>query len=98
MPNGYGPAMRIFIKISKIPFSILRKKGFLSIVYVDDSYLQGKDCFSSFLNTMKILRSLEFEIHPDNFITHLFILNSFQITITLTLKKKEIILSLCQGN
>ena len=37
MPNGYGPAMRIFTKISKIPFSILREKGFLSVVYVDDS-------------------------------------------------------------
>ena len=29
--------MRIFTKISKIPFSILREKGFLSVVYVDDS-------------------------------------------------------------
>ena len=29
MPNGYGPAKRVFIKISKIPFSILRA-GFLS--------------------------------------------------------------------
>ena len=38
MPNGYGPAMRIFTKISKIPFSILREKGFLSVVYVDDSF------------------------------------------------------------
>ena len=31
MPNGYGPAMRIFTKISKIPFSIFREKGFLSV-------------------------------------------------------------------
>ena len=43
MPNGYGPAMRIFTKISKTPFSILTEKGFLSAVYVDDSYLQGDD-------------------------------------------------------
>ena len=48
MPKGYGPAMRIFTKISKIAFSILREKGFLSVVDVDDSYLQGddyEDCF-----------------------------------------------------
>ena len=49
MPNGYGPDMKIFIKISKISFSILREKGFLSVVYVDHSYLQGDDCDDSFL-------------------------------------------------
>ena len=38
-PNGYGPAMQIFTKISKIPFSIFREKSFLSVGYVDDSYL-----------------------------------------------------------
>ena len=27
MPNGYGPAMRIFTKILKPPFSALRRKG-----------------------------------------------------------------------
>ena len=55
MPNGYGPVIRIFTKISKIPFFILREKGFLSVVYVDDSYLQGDDyddCFSNVLNTI----------------------------------------------
>ena len=34
-PNGYGPAMQIFTKISKIPFSIFREKSFLSVGYVD---------------------------------------------------------------
>ena len=60
--------MRIFTKISKVPFSILRENGFLSIVYVDDSYLQGndyEDCFSNVLNAIEILRSLGFTIHPD---------------------------------
>ena len=58
MPKGYGQTMRIFIKISKIQFSIL-------LLY-DDSYLQGddyEDCFSSVLNTTEIVRSLEFTIH-----------------------------------
>ena len=106
MPNGYGPTMRIFTNISKIPFSILRKKGFLSVVYVDDSYLQGddyEDCFSNVLNIIEILRSLGFTIHPEKSkfiptqcITFLgFILNSVQMTITLTLEKKEKILNLC---
>ena len=99
MPNGYAPAMQIFTKISKISFSTLREKGFLSVGCVHDSYLQGddyEDCFSNVLNTIEILRSLGFTIHPENskFITTQcitflgFILNSVQITITLTLEKK----------
>ena len=107
MPNGYGPAMLIFTKISKIPFFILRKKGFLSVVCVDDSYLLVdfyEDCFSNVLNTIEILRSLGFTIHPDKSkiiptqcIAYLgFILNSVQMTITLTLEKKQKILNLCQ--
>ena len=69
MANGYEPAMRIFTKISKVPFSILREKGFPSVVYVDDSYLQGddyEDCFSKVLKIIEILRSLGFTIHPKN--------------------------------
>ena len=34
MPNGHGPAMRIFTKITKVPFSVLRMQGHTSIVYV----------------------------------------------------------------
>ena len=55
MPNGYGPAKPIFTKISKIPFSVLREKSFLSVVYFDDSYFQGndyEDCFPNVLNTI----------------------------------------------
>ena len=40
MPNGYGPAMRVFTKISKVPFEHLRSLGHNYVVYVDDSYLQ----------------------------------------------------------
>ena len=82
MPNGHGSAMRIFTKFSKISFSILREKGFLSVVYAEDSYFQDddyKDCFSSVLNTIEILRYLGFTIHsnkssfiPPQCITYLF--------------------------
>ena len=68
------------------------KKGFLSAAYVDDSYFQGndyEDCFFNVMNTIEILRFLEFTICPDKskfipvqYITYLeFILNSAQITI-----------------
>ena len=65
MPDGYGPAMRIFTKISKILFSILREKGFLSAVYVGNSYLQGDDyegCWSNVLNNP----SRKIQIHTNN--------------------------------
>ena len=39
MPNRYGPGMRVFTNISKVPFSYLRKLGHTSVVYASDSYL-----------------------------------------------------------
>ena len=41
MPNGYSNAMRVVTKMLKPPFSTLRKQGFISVIFVDDSYLQG---------------------------------------------------------
>ena len=66
LANGHAPAMRIFRKMSKLPFSIYREKGFLTIIYVDGLYLQGDDyefCFSNILNTTEILSSFGFTIH-----------------------------------
>ena len=41
MPNGYAQATLIFTKLLKQPFGFLRKRGYSSVVYIDDSYLQG---------------------------------------------------------
>ena len=68
MPNEYVPAMQIFTKVSRIPFSTLREKGFLSVVFFDDSCYQGdnyEDCFSNNLSSIEILRSPVFTIIPD---------------------------------
>ena len=40
MSNGYNEAMRVFKKLLKPPFPILRSHGYLSVVFVDDFYLQ----------------------------------------------------------
>ena len=106
MPNGYGPAMRIFTKITKIPFSYLRKKGYISVVFVDDSYLQGKtyqDCVNNVIETVHLLQQLGFTIHPDKSIltptqqiTFLgFDIDSEKMTMSLTKNKKEKIIRLC---
>ena len=75
MLNRYGPAMRIFTKITKAPFSVLKMQGHTSVVYVDDSYLQGdtyESCLQNVNDTIIMLRSLGFTIHPENssFIHH----------------------------
>ena len=41
MPNGYGPAMRGFTKLSNVPFGHLRSLSHNSVAYIDDSFLQG---------------------------------------------------------
>ena len=42
MPNGYSDTMRVFAKMLKLPFATLRKQGFISVMFVYESYLQGK--------------------------------------------------------
>ena len=67
LPNGYGPAMRIFAKFTKVPFSVVKMQGHTSVVYVDDSYLQGNSyecCLNNVNDTIIMLPSLGFTIHP----------------------------------
>ena len=46
LPNGYAQAPLIFTKLLRLPFGYLQSQGLLSVVYMDDSYLQG-DSISS---------------------------------------------------
>ena len=41
MPNEYADAMRVFTKILKPPFVLLRSLGHLYAVYVGGTYLQS---------------------------------------------------------
>ena len=99
LPNGYGPAMRIFTKIMKAPFSVLRMQGYNSAVYVDDSYLQGDSyecCLKNVNDTIIMLRSLGFIIYPEKSVLLTqdlmylgFIINSRDMTLKLTEEKKQ---------
>ena len=67
MPNGNSEAMRLFTKLLKPPFSILRTHGYLSVVFVDDSYLQGhtfSTCEDNVNATVDLLQFLGFTIYP----------------------------------
>ena len=68
MPNGYAQAPLLFTKLLKQPFGFLRKHGYASVVYIDDSYLQGDTYAQCLLNihaTSNLLVSLGFSINRD---------------------------------
>ena len=41
VPNRFSNAMRLFTKVSKSVYAYLRQHGYMSVIFVDDSYLQG---------------------------------------------------------
>ena len=107
MPNGYSQAPYIFTKILKVPFAYLRKNGHSSVVYIDDTYLQGdspEDCERNIHNTATLLWDLGFSIHPDKSVLLPtqkleflgFVLDSKAFIIFLTEKRKQKILTMCQ--
>ena len=98
MPNGYGEAMRVFTKLVIAPFRILRSQGNLSVIYVDDTYLQAdskEKCINNINDTITLLRNLGFTIHADKSVLQPtqkiefsgFIVNSNEMTIKLSEKK-----------
>lgn len=95
LPFGFGPAVRIFTNVLKAPFKVLRGAGHVSVVYIDDSYLQGdtyESCQRNITATVSLLSSLGFTVHPNKSIlvpTQCmvflgFVLNSAQMTIALS--------------
>ena len=99
MLNGDGLTMHIFTKVSKVPFSHLRSKGFVSVVFVDDSYLQGNTYERGLYNiegTTELLLNLGITIHlakpiltPTQRITFLgFVIDTVQMTLEITERKK----------
>ena len=106
MPNGYGPAMRVFTKTTKPVFATLRGKGYISVCFVDDTFLQGdnyEECLKNVNVAIELLRQLGFTVHleksvltPRQEIIFLgFILNSTTMTIRITPEKKRDIYNLC---
>ena len=65
--NGYSEAIRVFTKLLKPPFFVLRNHDYLSEVFEDDSYLQGHtfSIYEENVNvTVDLLQSLGFTSHP----------------------------------
>ena len=99
MLNGYSEATRVFTKLLKVPFSPLRQKGHLSVVFFDDPYLQVSNfeqCLYNVQETIILLQNLGFTIHskksiltPTRTIEFLgFVIDSRTMTVTLSDNKK----------
>ena len=95
MPNGYSEAVRVFTKLLKPPFSILRSHGYLPVVIVDNPHLQGHTFSTNEGNTnaaADLFQFLGFTIHPEKSVLILtqeieflgFVLNSTGMKIKLT--------------
>ena len=107
MPNGFAQAPLLFTKLLKQPFASLRKQGLLSVVYLDDTYLQGDSYTACLHNIMKmtaLLTALGFKVNFDKSVLlpaqHIkflgFILNSVTMTISLADKRRVRIIALCK--
>ena len=67
LPNGLACVPRLFTKILKPAYAMLRQRGRLNVGYIDDSYLQGEnreDCQTNISDTCDLFSKLGFILHP----------------------------------
>lgn len=99
-PNGLCVCPRSFTKLLKPPLAHLRLNKHIICGYIDDFYLQGKtqsDCVENVIDSLNMLDSLGFVIHPDksNFVpTQVIVflgfeINSVEMKVRLTSSKIE---------
>ena len=105
---GLSSSPRVFTKLFKPFFSALRSQfGHTCLAYIDDSLYLGEsylECEEAILRTVQLFISLGFKIHPEKSIvipTQVldllgFTRNSILMTASLTDKKADNILQLCQ--
>ena len=105
-PNGLSSAPRLFTKLMKPCYAHLRCQGHIVSGYIDDTNLQQQlfnDALNSLNGCKSLFTSLGLLIHPEKSLnipsqiaTVLgFIINSLDMTISLTTEKKTSLLELC---
>ena len=107
LPQGFSPAPRIFTKLLKPILSHLRARGIQIIAYIDDCLLIA-DCSETLAKavtyTQKLFDKLGLTVHTEKSVLTAtkkieflgFVLDSTDMTITLTSKKKDKIASMAQ--
>ncbi len=105
-PNGLAFCPRKPVCLLKPVYATLRQLGRVSSPYIDDSFLEGDDyqsCLENLVDTIKLLHSLGFIIHPkksvliptQRLIFLRFILDSILMRIYLTPHKCQELIKLC---
>ena len=97
MPNGYSDAMHVFTKVSKPVYTYLMQQGYLSVIFVDDSDIQGytkKECPQNIEATVSLLESLSSVIHVGKSILNpsqeTEFLGFVSVTMTIFIKKGKV--------
>ena len=102
LPNGLSSAPRIFTRLLKVAFSVLRARGYTSVVYIDDSLLIGataEECSDNVQATKRLLQDLGFYISFDKSVVLPtrqlqflgFIIDSESMTVRLAKSKVNLI-------
>lgn len=105
LPFGLSCAPWMFTKIMKPVMALLRKEGFLSVIYLDDILIFGhskQDCETNLRKTLELLEHLGFMINfekscflPNQICKYLgFLYNSENMSISLPYEKRLKILKL----
>ena len=108
LPNGLSSAPRVFTKLLKPPFAVLRKKGILLVVYIDDIILiaDSKEALELALaETITMVTDLGFTINyaksslvPSQQACFLgFLINSVTMTVHMTPSKSANLIEACQS-
>jgi hypothetical protein len=104
---GLGPAPWVFTKLMKVPVSVLRRLGFLLIIYLDDMLIVAKSramALQARDSVIYLMQNLGFTVNweksaldPAHTVEFLGMdINSLEMTITLPEKKVRSITSLCR--
>ena len=107
MANGLSCAPRVFTKLLKPVYATLHNLGYLSLGYIDDSYLQGdtsSECLKNVKVTASLFKKVGFYLHPTKSViiptqrlTFLgFVLDSNDMTVTPTESKIQKVVTACQ--
>ena len=109
LPNGLSCAQRVFTKLLKPVYATLHNLGYLSLGYIDDSYLQG-DTSSEWLEnvncTASLFKKLGFYLHATKSIVIPtqqlifvgFVLNSIAMTVTPSEGKIQKLVTACRSS
>ena len=106
LPNGLCSGPRKFTKLLKPPLATLREAGHILGAYIDDIFNMGmtsKECQNNVLETVHLLNSLGFNIHPDKskftpsqvLVFLGFVINSVSMKVSLTAERKGKIKEAC---